>query len=280
MSDPLRLVAILAHPDDESLGVGGTLARYAAEGVETYVITATRGQSGRYRGVRQGEGADHPGAEALARIREEELRAAAATLGVRDLTLLDYVDGQLDKADPVVVSGLIAGHLRRIRPQVAMTFPPDGSYGHPDHIAICQFATAACVAAADRNAAFLRDGPFADHEPHAVSKLYYMATPAGPWAAYQEAFKKLVSVVDGVEREAVVWPDWAVTTVIDTRAHSDTVWKAVTCHDSQIAGYEGLRHLSPQAHEDLWARQHFYRAFSTVNGGRRRETDLFEGLRP
>ena len=277
MTEPLRLVAIMAHPDDESLGVGGTLARYAAEGVETSVITATRGESGRYRGVREGEGPDHPGAAVLARIREEELRAAGAALGVRDLTLLDYVDGLLDRADPAEAVALIAGHLRRLRPQVALTFPPDGAYGHPDHIAICQFATAACVAAAD-GASHPGDA-FAGHAPHAVSKLYYMATPAGPWAAYQEAFKKLVSTVDGVEREAVVWPDWAVTTVIDTREHGETVWKAVTCHESQIAGYERLRHISPEAHEELWSRQHFYRAFSTVNGGRRRETDLFEGLR-
>jgi LmbE family N-acetylglucosaminyl deacetylase len=70
MTEPLRLVAITAHPDDESLGFGGVLARYAAEGVETYVITATRGQSGRYRGVREGEGPGHPGAAALALLRE------------------------------------------------------------------------------------------------------------------------------------------------------------------------------------------------------------------
>jgi LmbE family N-acetylglucosaminyl deacetylase len=277
MTEPLRLVAITAHPDDESLGFGGVLARYAAEGVETYVITATRGQSGRYRGVREGEGPGHPGAAALALLREGELRAAAATQGVRELTQLDNGDGRLDQADPVEAVARIAGHLRRIRPQVAITFASDGGYGHPDHIAISQFATAACVAAAD--AAFRPGDSLAASEPHAVSKLYYMATPAGAWVAYQEAFKKLVSVVDGVERQAVPWPDWAVTTVIETRDYWETVWKAVTCHDSQVSGYERLRHLSPEAHEELWGRQHFYRVFSTVNGGRRRETDLFEGLR-
>ena len=97
------------------------------------------------------------------------------------------------------------------------------------------------------------------------------------WAAYQEAFRKLVSRVDGVEREASPWPDWAITTVIETRDHWQTVWRAVSCHESQITAYEKLQHLSPQSHEALWGWQSFYRAFSTVNGGRAREHDLFEG---
>lgn len=275
MSEPLRLLAILAHPDDESLGVGGILATYAAEGIETFVLTATRGQAGRYRGVREGEGPEHPGRAALARQREAELRAAAAVLGVRELTLLDYEDGALDQVAPVAAVRRIAREIRRIRPQVVVTFAPDGGYGHPDHIAISQFAAAAIVAAADP-----RHDAGIPPVPHAVSKFYYMAWPAGPWAAYQEAFKKLTCHVDGVERQAEPWPDWAITTVIDTSAEWPTVWKAVTCHESQVAGYQRLRELSPEHHQALWGKQYFYRVFSTVNGGRRRETDLFEGLRP
>ena len=76
MSGALRLLALLAHPDDESLGVGGILATYAAAGVETFVLTATRGNAGRFRGVREGEGPEHPGRAALGRLREAELRAA------------------------------------------------------------------------------------------------------------------------------------------------------------------------------------------------------------
>ena len=67
--------------------------------------------------------------------------------------------------------------------------------------------------------------------------------------------------------------------MIDTRAVWPTVWRAVSCHESQIAAYERLRELSPEHHEALWGRQSFYRVFSTVNGGRARETDLFEGMR-
>ena len=96
----------------------------------------------RYRGVPAGD-YRHPGAEALAKIREAELRAAAAVLGVHDVSLLDYHDQALDSAAPHRAIADIAAHLRRVRPDVVVTFGPDGAYGHPDHIAICQFTTAA-----------------------------------------------------------------------------------------------------------------------------------------
>src|SRR5258705_2147399 len=94
-----RLMAVLAHPDDESLGVGGTLAKYASEGIDVFLLTATRGDGGRYRGHRPDEH-QHPGPSALAKIRETELRSAAAVVGVREVSLLDYRDQQLDSADP------------------------------------------------------------------------------------------------------------------------------------------------------------------------------------
>ncbi len=271
----LKLMAVLAHPDDESLGVGGTLAKYAAEGVDVSLVTATRGQAGRYRGHRADE-PEHPGAVALAGIRAGELRAAASALGVRDVTLLDYDDQHLDRASPHEAIALIVAQLRRLRPDVVVTFGPDGAYGHPDHIAISQLATAAIVAAADP--AF--DGGRGDTAPaHAVAKLYYIAWPRAAFEAYEHAFRKLGSTVDGVERQATPWPDWAVTTTVDARAVWQTVWRAVCCHESQTAAYERLQSLSPDGHEALWGWQSFYRVFSTVNGGRARETDLFEGLR-
>lgn len=259
----LKLMAVFAHPDDESLGAGGTLAKYASEGVEVAIVTATRGDAGRFHGRRLDD-PQHPGPLELARIREAELRAAAAALGVRDVSCLDYRDQQLDRANPRQAVEDIARHVRRQRPDVVITFGPDGGYGHPDHVAISQFTTAAMVAAADS---------------HVVSKLYYMAWPVSTWAAYEHAIQKLVSSVDGVERQATPWPEWAITTVIDTRKFWPTVWRAVSCHQSQVAAYEGLKDLSPEHHEAVWGSQSFYRAFSNVNGGRVRETDLFEGIR-
>ena len=271
-----RLMAVLAHPDDESLGIGGTLAKYAAEGVEVSLLTATRGEAGRYRGHRPGD-PEHPGVSALAGIREAELRSAAATLGVQSVALLDYQDQQLDRANPREAIGAIVRHLRLFRPNVVITFGPDGAYGHPDHVAISQFTTAAVMAAA--SPAFETPG-IGEGTPHLVSKLYYIAWPQSTWTAYQAAFRKLVSTVDGVERQAVPWPDWELTTEINTRRYWPTVQRAISCHDSQVSAYAALQSLSPEDHESLWGQQSFYRAFSVVNGGRARETDLLDGIGP
>ena len=265
---PLKLLCVLAHPDDESLGMGGTIARYASEGVETYLVTATRGERGWF-----GDEKDNPGLEALGKIREAELLCASETLGIREVCFMDYIDGDLDHAPPGEAVAKIVSHIRQVKPDIVITFAPDGAYGHPDHIAICQFTTAAVMCAADPE--------YADTSPapHRTSKLYYMAWPRGKWDAYQSAFGDLVMHVDGVERRAIPWPDWAVTTVIDTTDYWSTVWKAVSCHKSQLPAYGQLEHLPETQHKGLWGTQEYYRVFSTVNGGRAPETDLFEGLR-
>ena len=267
MTDKLKLMCVLAHPDDESLGMGGTLAKYAAEGVETYLVTATRGERGWF-----GDEKDNPGLKALGGIREVELLNAAKELGIREVNFLDYVDGDLDQADPAEATAKIVSHLKRIRPDVVITFDPNGAYGHPDHIAICQFTTAAVLAAADPDYSHT-------HAPHRIAKLYYMAWPRGKFDAYESVFGKLTMNVDDNIRYTTPWPDWAVTSVIDTSDHWDTVWKAVSCHKTQLAAYGQLEHLSPEHHKALWGSQEYYRALSLVNGGRARETDLLEGLR-
>ena len=252
-----RLLCVLAHPDDESLGTGATLAKYALEGVRTYLVTATRGESGRYF-----DGRESP--DVVGRTREAELYAAAKELGIREVSFLDYEDSALDRANPREAIAKIAGHLSRIKPQVVVTFGHDGAYGHPDHIAICQFTTAAIVAAAG---------------VHQVSKLYEMAWPEKKWAAYQSAFRDMASKVDDTVRRPSPWPDWMLTTVLETSAVWPIVWRAITCHKSQMSIYKKLESLSEDGHRALWGTQEFYRVFSLVNGGRARETDLFEGLR-
>jgi LmbE family N-acetylglucosaminyl deacetylase len=262
-------MGIFAHPDDESLGNGGTFAKYSAEGVETSLITATRGQLGWF-----GEEDKNPGPEQLGRIREAELRAASGVLGVRDVSFLDYVDGQLDQADTPEIVEKIVANVRRVRPQVVITFDPQGAYGHPDHMAICQFATAAVLAAADPASRTTQQ-----QSPHAVSKLYYMAWPKETWDIYQAAFGDLVMHIDGQERRAQSWEDWAITTRIDTSAYWQLVWEAVSCHKTQLPGYKGLLDLPKDQHEKLWGTQSYYRAYSLVNHGGRHEEDLFDGLR-
>jgi LmbE family N-acetylglucosaminyl deacetylase len=270
LASELRLMCVLAHPDDESLGTGGALAKCAAEGVATYLLTATRGERGRF-----GDSQESPGPEIVGQVREAELLAAAQELGIREVSFLDYPDGALDTVDAAEAVAKIAGHLRRVRPQVVITFGPEGAYGHPDHIAISQLTTAAIVCAADPSF-----GPRAAvAEPHRVSKLYFIAWSPGKWAAYQAALRKLVFTVDGEERQAVPWPDWAITTVVDTRQVWPTVWRAVSCHKTQMTIYRQLAELSEEHQRALWGTQEFYRAFSSVNGGRVQESDLFEGLR-
>ena len=269
MPEPRKLMALLAHPDDEALGIGGTLAKYAAEGVETYLVTATRGERG-------WQGAEHenPGLSALGSIREAELRGAVAALGIRELHFLDYIDGDLDQADPAEAIAKIAAHLRRIKPHVVLTFGPAGAYGHTDHIAICQFTTAACVAAANPSY-----GVTGDLAPHAVAKLYYMTISRALADAYTAVFGNIVMHFDGVARTVVIDEDWAITTRLDTSAYEDTVWKAVFCHTSQLPSYSRLEQVPEQYRKVIWSEETYYRAFSLVNGGRVIERDLFEGLR-
>lgn len=269
MKKTLRLLAVMAHPDDESLGIGGALAKYSAEGVETHLVTATSGQRGRFF-----TNEDRPSDEEVGRVREAELRDAAEELGVRSVKVLGYMDGELDRADPREAIGRIVRRIREIRPQVVVTFDPFGAYGHPDHIAISQLTAGAVTAAADPGFHLLDDPG-----PHGVSKLYYFVEDSASWETYQRAFKRLVSTVDGVERVATPWPDWSITTRIDARAHWETVWRAVRKHETQLAVYAGLDDLSRDELVELWGERMFYRVFSTVNGGREVETDLFAGLR-
>ena len=264
----MKLLCVLAHPDDESLGLGGALAKYAAEGVDAYLITATRGEHGWW-----GDAEDYPGPIDLGQIREAELRAAADMLHLRQVHFLDYIDGELDRAEPRAVVAQITALIRRIRPEVVVTFGPDGAYGHPDHIAISQFTAAAIVYAADP--AYTIDGS----APHRVSKFYYRVWTQPEFDVYQAVFGEQIMPIDGVERRPVAWQDWAITTRIDTAAYWPEVWQAVACHRSQLPGYERLKDLSPEQHQALWGNQGYYRVFSTVNGGRALEYDLFAGLR-
>lgn len=269
MAEPLRLMCVLAHPDDESMGAGGTLARYAAEGVETSVVCATRGERGW-----QGDPADDPGPAELGRLREAELRAAAQVLGVGHLHFLDYMDGDLDQADPLEATRRIVGLMRQHRPQVVITFGPEGAYGHPDHIAISQLTLAACVYAADAD----YRGPD-NRPPHRVAKVYFMADTPDVIDTYIRVFGNIVMTVDGVDRLPYAIPRWQVTTLVDARPYWRQAWQAIQCHTTQLVAYSRLADIAEAEHELLWGEQRFVRAYSLVNGGRAVETDLFAGLR-
>lgn len=125
-----RMLVILAHPDDESFAVGGTLAKFATEGVQVVLLTATRGEAG------------IPGTqpEVTGTIREQELLQAAKYLGI-EVFFLDYPDGELASAPPAKLVEHIACWIDTVDPQVVLTFGPDGISGHPDHVTLSHTVT-------------------------------------------------------------------------------------------------------------------------------------------
>jgi N-acetyl-1-D-myo-inositol-2-amino-2-deoxy-alpha-D-glucopyranoside deacetylase len=151
-----RLLLVHAHPDDETIGNGATMARYAAEGVGVTLVTCTRGEQGEVIPASLADLAPRPGevGRALGRYREGELAAALAALGVRDHRFLgEYVDSGMAYAPdgsvvpapwsppdafalaPVdEVAGLLAAVMREVRPDAVVTYDPNGGYGHPDHV--------------------------------------------------------------------------------------------------------------------------------------------------
>jgi LmbE family N-acetylglucosaminyl deacetylase len=269
MNDPLKLLLILAHPDDESLATGSTIAKYASEGIQVYLICATKGERGW-----TGDEKDNPGMTAVGQIRAEELRSAAETLGINKVYFLDYLDGDLDQANSAEAIGRIVTIIREIRPQIAITFGPDGVYGHPDHIAISQFATGACTLAADSS---YEDA--GNHPPHRISKFYYFLNSKKLVDNYVGVFGNIQMEIDGSPRSFISWDDWVFTAVIDGSAYWRTALKAVNCHRSQVGIYGDLNKLSKERSLDLWGKRTYYRVFSLANGGRKVESDLFEGLK-
>ena len=134
---PHRLLGVFAHPDDEVFCAGGTLAKYAASGSDTIVVSATRGEAGQIREAGAATRAT------LGRVREQELRAACECLGVGEVRLFDHVDGRLANLDRSELVTEISGLLDSVRPDVVITFGADGAYGHPDHTAISESTTEA-----------------------------------------------------------------------------------------------------------------------------------------
>jgi LmbE family N-acetylglucosaminyl deacetylase len=168
---PRTLLFCFAHPDDESFSGVGLAGWCVARGIRVVLLCATRGEAGK-----PGR-ADISGAPTdLAAARERELREAARIAGIEDVHLLGYRDRELPDAPPQEIGRKIVARLREYRPQVVVTFDPNGFNRHPDHIAISRFTADAIAAAADPRW-FADTGP-----PHVVGRLLW--TPLlGPWDA-------------------------------------------------------------------------------------------------
>ena len=270
------LLAIFAHPDDETFGPGGTLARYAAAGVAVHLLCATRGEAG------ESDVSDLGKCEDLACRREQELRCAAGILGLTEVHLLGYRDSgmpgspanrhprALVQANPHVVAEQVAGLMCLLRPQVVLTFDPFGGYGHPDHIAMHR----ATVAAFEKMPEGTRP-----------QKLYF--TTFG-----QAAWRWIVRLMPlfGVNPEAVgknrdinlraaFEHTLPVTTRISISATYEAKQRAAACHSSQQSGPGSFWGRLPRWLVRRWqSTETFYRATPLFQRGERIERDLFAGI--
>jgi len=162
------ILMVLAHPDDESFLGGGTLASYARRGIPTAPLTLNDGQAGRLGVQGQPPLATR---ETLGAVRREELRRAAAVLGIAELMTPGWWDGELDQVPDAEGTALVTRHVRRLRPEILITFGPEGAgSGHADHKAACRWATSAFDLAADPT---YEDG----ERPHAAAKCYWITWP-------------------------------------------------------------------------------------------------------
>ncbi|MGQ9630040.1 MAG: PIG-L deacetylase family protein [bacterium] len=260
-TDSLKLLAVFAHPDDESYGIGGTLAKCADEGIEVHLLCATRGEAG--------STGDPPlcRQEELGCVREAELRKACEILGVRGLTLLDYIDGRVKYTDRREAVGKIIRAMRKIKPQVIVTFGPDGIYGHPDHIAIGSYATEAFHASGKR-ASFTKhfEEGLAPHQP---LKLYYTAVPRSfvEWAK---------GVLPNADR-FIGMDDDDITLKVDLGKYIEAKLSAIRCHRTQLNLLNRLEKIKSGIRE-RFGREHFVRAASYIPGLPQKERDLFEGI--
>jgi LmbE family N-acetylglucosaminyl deacetylase len=268
----LALMAFFAHPDDEAFGTGGTLARYAAEGNDVYLVTATRGEAGQIVVPELTTPANLP------QVRERELRCACEIYGIHPPRFLDYPDGLL----PIIHQGQAVGKLvrliRELRPQVLVTFGPDGIYGHYDHIAVHRWATIAYDLAADAECfpGQVEDGC----APHQVSKLYYRVLSEERMSAMSEDGSPPTVMMDGVPFPIVGRPQSEITTVIDVSDFAEAKLSGLLCHVSQI-GYDiPFGESAEEVVQEPWFRQEtFELGRSSVGWPEERETDLFAGLR-
>lgn len=270
MANEKRLLAVYAHPDDESFGTGGSLAKYAAEGVDITLVCATRGEVG--------EIADPALAtpETLGAVREGELRCAARALGINTPIFLDYRDSgmagteenahpqALVNAEPSRVVAELVGIIRSLQPDVVLTFEPNGGYGHPDHIAVHQHAVAAFHAAAD-GAQFPQQG-----EAWQAGCLLYSAIPRSFFLEMKARLEELgedTSDLVRFEETGAGWPDELVHIVVDVGEAVHQKWAALQCHATQFGPSNLFRRLPQELMLDIMRREAFSQAWPEPAAG-------------
>jgi mycothiol conjugate amidase Mca len=285
MAEELTLLAVHAHPDDEVIGTGGILARYAEEGRRVVLVCATRGEVGEIVDPSFDEETSRP---RLAAIREEELRCACAVLGVPDLRFLDYRDsgmmGTADNENPACfwqanldeATGRLVHIIRAVRPHVMVTYDEKGGYGHPDHIMTHRVAVAAFDAAAD-SSRFVEGGLL----PWQPAKLYYTAMKRS-WLQFIHRHlieSGLPSPFDrpDLDPERLGTPDELITASVKVLDQLNKKRQALMCHRTQIAADSFFFNAPDDVTKQGLGYEYFVRARSMVPAPTE-EDDLFAGL--
>lgn len=289
MTNTRTLLGVFAHPDDESFGPGGTLARYAAEGVHVHVIIATDGDAGSVT-----ESHRNQTERTLAQVRSEELARAAVELGVTSIWNLPYRDsgmrGSSDNEHPRAlvqqpIHRLLAeliDYVRRLKPQVVITHDPYGGYGHPDHIRCCEVVTAAFYAAGQRDVLNpARNG--GGLPPHAPQKLYYSSFDKRilRWVVkfMQLTGRNPRQVGRNQDVDLVQIAGWEtpIHARIDVRAFLDHKERASRAHASQYSGGPSTLRALPRPLRRSLSRYEIYtRAFPAPSAYQ--EPDLFHNV--
>lgn len=279
-----RMMVVLAHPDDESFGLGGTLAKYAAEGVEVHIVIATDGVAGSVA-----EGYEHTLSELVA-VRAQELQGAVDVLG-GTLHQLGYRDSgyigdpannhpdAFIQQDVGEVAGRLVALMREIRPQVVVTHDETGGYFHPDHIMCWKVTTPAFFAAGDP--AQYPDTAYAAFQP---DRLYYSAISNRRFKLYIGLMRlkgqdpKHAGRNKDIDMTRIGIDQDKLNAFIDYRAYWDVKRAASAQHPSQGGGTGGRNALLPEwAQRRLLSTETFIRAHPPVAAGYH-ETDLFAGL--
>lgn len=283
MNQPFVLLAVLAHPDDETFGTGGTLALYARRGVKVHLICATRGEVGEM------DPKYMVGFSSVAERREDELRCAAEHLGLAGVHFLGYRDsgmpGSPDNSHPQAlafqpveqVAQDVAHYIRLLKPDVVITFDPIGGYRHPDHIAIHNATVRAFDLAAEDPA------PADGLSPFRAAKLYFQTIPR--W--FLKAAVRVMPLFGRDPRKfgqngdidlvSIAEVDFPTHALVDYREVAKVRDEASACHASQ-GGAQMTGGLFGAFRRVFASNERYMRAYPLPKKGERVERDLFEGL--
>ena len=290
LDHPRRLLLVHAHPDDEVISTGGTMARYASENVLVTLITCTLGEEGEIV-VPHLEHLAASEQDGLGWHRIEELAAACEALGVKDHRFLGGPGRWRDsgmmgeptndnpasfwRADLTEAARDLVAIMRETRPQVVITYDENGGYGHPDHIQAHNVTVAAFDLSGD-----------ADYEPElgepwAPTKLYYQAIPRSQFIEGMKALKdRGVQTPEFDEEPSFIVDDHLITTVIDTSAFLSAKVAAMRAHESQIAMDDFFYAMADGGGRMMFAQETFRLVRGEVGhtGEDGKEDDVFAGI--